>query len=101
MHNLRDIASALCFRKVHSIVPATVMFATHGSSTGGPYIVHHPLRSEGLTDLLIGPNLSFVQMFFFDLSLGPIGGQAILGDGPPVNKVLVALLKGKLNNAEN
>jgi len=40
-------------------------------------------------------------MFFFDLSLGPIGGQAVLGDGPPVNKVLVALLKGKLNNAEN
>ena len=40
-------------------------------------------------------------MFFFDLSLGPIGGQAVQGDGPPVNKVLVALLKGKLNNAEN
>ena len=101
MHNLRDIASALCFRKVHSIVPATVMFATHGSSTGGPYIVHHPLRSEGPTDYLIGQNLSFVQMFFIGLSPGPIGGQAVLGDGPPVNKVLVALLKGKLNNAEN
>ena len=101
MHNLRDIASALCFRKVHSIVPATVMFATHGSSTGGPYIVHHPLRSEGPTDYLIGQNLSFVQMFFFDLSLEPIGGQAVLGDGPPVNKVLVALLKGKLNKAKN
>jgi len=101
MHNLRDIASALCFRKVHSVVPATVMFATHGCSTDGPYIVHHPLRSKGLTDLLIGPNLSFVQMFFLGLSPGPIGGQVVLGDGPPVNKVLVALLKGKLNNAEN
>ena len=92
MHNLRDIASALCFCKVHSIVPATVMFATHGCSTGGPYIVHHPLRSEGLTDLLIGPNLSFVQMFFFGLSPRPIGGQVVLGDGPAINKVLVALL---------
>lgn len=98
---MRDIASALCFRKVHSIVPATVMFTTHGCSTGGPYIVHHPLRSEGLTDLLIGPNLSLVQMFFFGLSPGPIGGQTVLGDGPPVNKVLVALVKGKLNDVEN
>jgi len=40
-------------------------------------------------------------MFFIGLSPGPIGGQAVLGDGPPINKVLVALLKGKLNNAKN
>jgi hypothetical protein len=64
MHDLRDVATALYFVKINSVVSSTITFATHACATLPPYTKYKLARSIRLDDMLLGQVLGLLQMCF-------------------------------------
>ena len=68
MHDLRDVATALYFLKINSVVPSTIRFAAQSCATLPPHTKDMPARSIWLGGMLLGQFLGLLQMFCFGLS---------------------------------
>ena len=100
MHNLRDVATALYFLKIHSVVATTITFTAQGHATLGSYIVNLPVWFIGLGGMLLRPTLNVVQMFFSSLSpWRNVACDPPLRKARPLHKIFVALVKQELNDS--
>jgi hypothetical protein len=71
MHDLRDIATALYFVKINSIVLSTITFVAQACPTLPLYTKDMSARSIQLGGMLLGQFLSLLQMFYSGLSKLP------------------------------
>jgi hypothetical protein len=68
MHDLRDVATALYFVKINSVVSSTITFIAQACVILPPYIKDMPVNSIRLSGMLLGQFLGLLQMFCFGLS---------------------------------
>ena len=101
MHDLRDVATALYFVKINSIVSSTIMFAAQACATLVPYTKDMALGSIRLGGVLLGQFLGLHQMFSSNLSKTPLLNYIPRCKFPPLHKIFVALMKGELNNSRH
>jgi hypothetical protein len=101
MHDLRDIATALYFVKINSVVSSTIMFAAQACATLPPYTKYMPVRSIQLGVMLLGQFISLLQMFYSSVSKSPKLSYIPLRKFPPLDKIFVALVKEEFNNSRH
>ena len=71
MHNQRDVATALYFFKINSVVSSTITFAAQACATLASYTKDMAARSIRLGGVLLGQFLGLLQMFCSSLSKLP------------------------------
>ena len=98
MHDLRDVATALYFFKINSVVSSTIMFTAQACATLAPYTKDMAAGSIRLGGVLLGQFLGLLQMFCSGLSKTPLLSYIPLRKFSPLDKIFVALMKGELNN---
>ena len=101
MHDLRDVATALYFVKINSIVPSTITFTAQACAILALYTKDMAVGSIRLNGVLLGQFLGVLQMFSSDLSKMPLLNYIHLCKFPPLHKIFVALIKGELNNSRH
>ena len=98
MHHLRDVATALYFVKINSIVSSTITFAAQACATLALYTKDMEAGSIRLGGVLHGQFLGLLQMFCSSLSKTPLLSYFPLRKFSPLDKIFVVLMKGELNN---
>ena len=101
MHDLRDVATVLYLFKINSVVSSTITFAAQACATLAPYTKDMASGSIWLGGVLFGQFLGLLQMFSSGLSKTPLLSYIPLRKFPPLHKILVALMKGELNNSRH
>ena len=101
MHDLRDVATALYFLKINSVVSSTITFAAQACATLPPYSKDMSVRSIRLGGLLLGQFLGILQMFCSGFSKSPMLSYIPLRKFSPLHKIFVTLMKGELNNSRH
>ena len=101
IHDLRDVAIALYFVKINSVVSSTITFAAQACATLPPYTKDMSARSIWLNGMLLGQFLDLLQMFCSSLSKSPLLSYIPLRKFSPFDKIFVALMKGELNNSRH
>ena len=98
MHDMRDVATALYFFKINSIVSSTITFVAQACATLALYTKDMAAGSIRLGGVLLGQFLGLLQMFCFGLSKSSKLSYIPLRKFPPLDKIFVALMKGELDN---
>ena len=101
MHDQWDVATALYFFKINSVVSSTIMFAAQACATLAPYTKDMAAGSIRLGGVLLGQFLGLLQMFSSGLSKMSLLNYIPLRKFPPLHKIFVALMKGELNNSRH
>ena len=101
MHDLRDVAAALYFFNINSVVSSTITFADQACTTLAPYTKDMAAGSIRLGGVLLDQFLGLLQMFCSGLSKSPLLSYIPLRKFSPLDKIFVALIKGELNNSRH
>ena len=101
MQDLRDVATALYFFKINSVVSSTITFVAQDCATLAPYTKYMAVGSIRLGGVLLGQFLGLLQMFYYGHSKMPLLSYIPLRKFSPLDKIFVALIKGELNNSKH